>query len=51
MPSSKSIDTAHDDLMRALLKGNNIVFLHFPGVDAPEWPPHIKKEFHTHIIR
>jgi len=40
----------HQDMMKALLKGDNVVFLHFPGVNAPKWPPHIKKEFHKHIL-
>lgn len=51
MPPGKSIDSIHQDMMRALLKGDNVVFLHFPGVDAPKWPEHIKKEFHKHILR
>lgn len=31
--------------MKGLLQSRNTVFLHFPGVNSPKWPEHIKNKF------
>lgn len=44
MPSN-SVDKITEQLMRALLKSQNLVFVHLSGVNAPKWPEEIKKRF------
>lgn len=35
--------------MRAVLQDQNYLFLHFPTVNAPEWPPAVRKFFWANI--
>lgn len=36
--------------MRGLLDNDNLLFVKFPGVNAPEWPEKIKREFRKNRI-
>lgn len=40
-----TIDEITDNLMKALLKSQNLVFVRIPGVKAPIWPSEIKAKF------
>jgi len=46
--SERQLDEIHQCVMTGLLQTANIGFAHFPGVNAPEWPIHIRKLFKKH---
>lgn len=47
--SERTADDLHAVLMKALLQTSNVGFVHFPGVNAPNWPPHVRKLFGKHF--
>lgn len=44
-----SVDLITDRLMISLLKCQNLVFVHMPGVQAPEWPECVRKQFYRDV--
>jgi len=40
-----SVDRITDQLMKSLLKSQNLVFVKLPGVKSPTWPATIRKQF------
>lgn len=44
-----TVDEIMKNLMKALLKTKNVVFVRLPTVNAPRWPDHIRKQFFADI--
>jgi len=42
---NKDLDDIVKQLYSALLEGENTVFIHLPGVNAPAWPDDVKRQF------
>lgn len=48
MPSV-SLDHLVNNVMKGLLSTDNIIFVHVPTVNAPEWPPEVRKQFNRDV--
>lgn len=45
------VDDIVENMMRALLSTENVVFVHAPTVNAPDWPEHIRRKFFKDVAQ
>lgn len=46
----KTLDQATEQLMRALTKNENSVFIHLPGIKGPKWSKTVLKQFYREKV-